>query len=54
MAGATINLAELEQELTRTRALFERWSTSLLARAQDCKSNHVAAIRASKGAARCG
>lgn len=46
-----INLQELEHELTRTKAMFEQWSGSMITRAQGCKAAHVAKMRAGKGAA---
>jgi hypothetical protein len=48
MANA-INLQELEQELTRTRGMFEHWSAGILTRAQECNSSHISKLRAGKG-----
>lgn len=47
--AAAINLQELEQELTRTKAMFEQWSAVMLSRAQGCKSSHTSKLLASKG-----
>jgi hypothetical protein len=48
MANA-INLQELEQELTRTRGMFEHWSAGILTRAQECNAIHISKLRAGKG-----
>uniref|UniRef100_A0A383WD28 Kinetochore protein SPC25 n=1 Tax=Tetradesmus obliquus TaxID=3088 RepID=A0A383WD28_TETOB len=48
MANA-INLQELEQELTRTRGMFEHWSAGILTRAQECNASHISKLRAGKG-----
>jgi hypothetical protein len=47
--AAAINLQELEQELTRTKSMFEQWSAAMLSRAQGCKSAHTSQLLASKG-----
>ncbi len=47
--AAAINLQELEQELTRTKAMFEQWSAVVLSQAQGCKSSHTSKLLASKG-----
>lgn len=47
--ATAINLQELEQELTRTKAMFEQWSAVMLSRAQGCKSTHTSKLLASKG-----
>lgn len=49
MAAAAINLHELEQELTRTKSMFEQWSAAMLSRAQGCKSSHTSKLLAHKG-----
>lgn len=49
MANA-ISLQELEQELTRTRGMFEHWSAGILTRAQECNASHISKLRAGKGA----
>lgn len=49
MAAASINLHELEQELTRTKSMFEQWSAAMLSRAQGCKSSHTSKLLAHKG-----
>jgi hypothetical protein len=48
MASA-INLQELEQELVRTKAMFEQWSASMLSQAQHCKASHTSKLMTSKG-----
>jgi len=48
MANA-INLQELEQELTNTKAQFQQWSSTVLSAAQGCKVSHLAKMKASKG-----
>jgi hypothetical protein len=47
--ATAINLQELEQELTRTKTMFEQWSAVMLSRAQGCKSTHTSKLLASKG-----
>ena len=49
--AAAINLAELEQELSRTKAMFEQWSAAMLSHAQGCKASHTSKLLASKGVA---
>lgn len=52
-ASSTINLHELEQELARTKSMFEQWSAATLARAQSCKAAHLSKLMASKGLCVC-
>ena len=47
--ATAINLQELEEELSRTKAMFEAWSAATLSRAQSCKSAHLSSMMASKG-----
>ncbi|KAF8063036.1 ATP8B4 [Scenedesmus sp. PABB004] len=47
--ATTINLHELDAELSRTRSMFEAWSAGLLSSAQHSKASHVAKLRAGKG-----
>jgi hypothetical protein len=47
--ATAINLQELEQELVRTKAMFEQWSASMLSQAQHCKASHTSKLVASKG-----
>lgn len=48
MANA-INLHELEQELTRTKHMFEQWSRIIVTSAEECKAAHLSKMRAGKG-----
>lgn len=47
--ATAINLNELEQELTRTKAMFEQWSSAMLSRAHGCKASHTQRMVASQG-----
>lgn len=48
-AAAAIDIGELEQELSRTRAMFEQWSAKIHARATGCKASHTSKLLAHKG-----